>query len=133
MTLDGRVALVTGAARGIGKAATLALAQAGADVAVVDLDGVGAEAVAGAVSALGRKAVAVVADVGDLTGIDGMVRRAVDALGRIDVLVNNAGVTRRAHLMELTEEDWDRIMRINAKGVTAPQRVRTRQRVASSR
>jgi len=117
MTLMDRVAIVTGAGRGIGRATALALAQSGAHVAAVDVDQAAAEATAAAVAGLGRKAVAVVADVGDLASIDGMASRVVDAFGQIDVLVNNAGVTRRAYLMDLTEEDWDRIMRVNAKGV----------------
>ena len=117
MTLMDRVAIVTGAGRGIGRATALALAQSGVHVAAVDVDQAAAEATAAAVAGLGRKAVAVVADVGDLASIDGMASRVVDTFGQIDVLVNNAGVTRRAYLMDLTEEDWDRIMRVNAKGV----------------
>ena len=117
MTLADRVALVTGAGNGIGKATALALARAGAHVAAVDIDAGLAKATADAVSALGRKGLALGADVGDLKSIDTMTRRVVDTLGQIDILVNNAGVTRRAYIMDLTEQDWDRIMRVNAKGV----------------
>ena len=117
MSLDERVAIVTGAANGIGRACAEALARAGAHVVAVDVDVAGAEASAAAVSALGRKGLAVTADVGDLAAIDALTRRAMDAFGRIDVLVNNAGVTRRASIMDLTEADWDRIFRVNAKGV----------------
>ncbi|HEY2991714.1 MAG TPA: glucose 1-dehydrogenase [Methylomirabilota bacterium] len=116
MTLQGRIALVTGAGQGIGHATALAFARAGADVAAVDIDKAAAEKTAAAVSAAGRKSVAVATDVGDVAAIDQMVGRVVQALGRIDVLVNNAGVTRRADIMELTEADWDRIMRVNGKG-----------------
>ena len=117
MTLENQVALVSGAARGIGKATALALARNGAHVAAVDVDQAGAEETAGMISALGRKALAMVVDVGDLDSIDRMTRRVVAELGGIDILVNNAGVTRRAYIMDLTEEDWDRIMRVNGKGV----------------
>ena len=116
-SLDERVAIVTGAANGIGRACAEGLARAGAHVIAVDVDAAGAEASAAAVSALGRKALAVTADVGDLAAIDALTRRAMDAFGRIDVLVNNAGITRRALIMDLTEADWDRIFRVNAKGV----------------
>ena len=116
-SLDERVAIVTGAANGIGRACAEGLARAGAHVIAVDVDAAGAEASAAAVSALGRKGLAVTADVGDLAAIDALTRRAMDAFGRIDVLVNNAGVTRRAPIMDLTEADWDRIFRVNAKGV----------------
>jgi NAD(P)-dependent dehydrogenase (short-subunit alcohol dehydrogenase family) len=115
--LADRVALVTGAARGIGRATALALAGAGAHVVAVDLDQGAVKPTADALAAFGGRALALGADVGDLASIDGMVRRAVDAFGQIDVLVNNAGVTRRAYVMDLTEEDWDRIMRVNGKGV----------------
>ncbi len=117
MTLTDRVAIVTGAGTGIGRATALALAQAGAHVAVVDIAAGLAKATADAVSALGRRALAVETDVGDVAAIDAMVRQVAAHFERIDVLVNNAGVTRRADIMDLTEADWDRIMRVNAKGV----------------
>jgi NAD(P)-dependent dehydrogenase (short-subunit alcohol dehydrogenase family) len=117
MSLDERVAIVTGAGTGIGKATALALARAGAHVAAVDIDGGLAKSTADAVSQLGRRSLAVETDVGDVGAIDAMVRRVAATFERIDVLVNNAGVTRRAYIMDLTEADWDRIMRVNAKGV----------------
>jgi len=116
-SLADRVAIVTGAARGIGRATALALARGGAHVAAVDLDQGAVKPTADAVGALGRKSLALGADVGDLKSIDGMVRQVVDAFGQVDVLVNNAGVTRRAYIMDLTEDDWERIMRVNGKGV----------------
>jgi len=116
-SLADRVAIVTGAARGIGRATALAMARSGAHVVAVDVDEEAVKATADAVSALGRKGLALGADVGDLKSIDTMTRRVVDTLGPIDILVNNAGVTRRAYIMDLTEEDWDRIMRVNGKGV----------------
>jgi NAD(P)-dependent dehydrogenase (short-subunit alcohol dehydrogenase family) len=115
--LADRVAIVTGAGNGIGHATALAVARAGAHVAAVDIDRAAAEKAAAAVGALGRRSLALTTDVGDLKSIDQMVRGVVEAFGQIDVLVNNAGVTRRAYIMDLTEDDWDRIMRVNAKGV----------------
>jgi NAD(P)-dependent dehydrogenase (short-subunit alcohol dehydrogenase family) len=117
MILTDRVAIVTGAGHGIGAATAVALAQAGADVAVVDIDRAAADKTTAAVSAVGRRGLAFATDVGDLAAIDKMVREVAEAFGRIDILVNNAGVTRRADVMELTEADWDRIMRVNGKGV----------------
>jgi NAD(P)-dependent dehydrogenase (short-subunit alcohol dehydrogenase family) len=117
MTLSDKIALVTGAGQGIGKACALTIATQGADVAVVDINGQTAEQTASEVIALGRKGLALQADVGDVSDIDRMVRQTLDTFGRIDLLVNNAGVTRRAYIMDLTEEDWDRIHRVNAKGV----------------
>jgi meso-butanediol dehydrogenase/(S,S)-butanediol dehydrogenase/diacetyl reductase len=117
MTLAGQVAIVTGAGSGIGRATALGLGRAGAHVAVVDVDAAAAKATADAVAALGRRSLALDTDVGDLAAIDRMVQAVTGTFGRIDVLVNNAGVTRRAYIMDLTEQDWDRIMRVNAKGV----------------
>ena len=117
MNLNNQVALVTGAAQGIGKASALALADAGAHVVVADIDRQGAEATADAIMSTQRKALALQADVGDLQQIDRMVRTAIEQFGQIDILLNNAGVTRRADIMDITEADWDRIHRVNAKGV----------------
>ena len=117
MTLDDRVAIVTGAGNGIGRATALALAQAGAHVVAVDVDAGAAKGAADAVAALGRRSLALDTDVGDLASIDQMVQHVMTTFGHIDVLVNNAGVTRRAYIMDLSEADWDRIMRVNAKGV----------------
>jgi NAD(P)-dependent dehydrogenase (short-subunit alcohol dehydrogenase family) len=117
MNLTNQVALVTGAAHGIGKASAIALAEAGAHVVCADIDRAGAEATADIILSSQRRALAVDADVGDLQHIDRMVREALQQFGQIDILLNNAGVTRRADIMELTEADWDRIHRVNAKGV----------------
>ncbi|HTY79523.1 MAG TPA: glucose 1-dehydrogenase [Candidatus Bathyarchaeia archaeon] len=117
MTLTDRVAIVTGAGNGIGRAVTLGLARAGAHVVAVEIDPALGQAAADDAAALGPRSLAIEADVGDVGSIDRMVERTMAAFGRIDVLVNNAGVTRRAYIMDLTEADWDRIMRVNAKGV----------------
>ena len=115
--LDGRTALVTGAGQGIGRAIALALAGAGAAVAVNDLEPPRAEAVASEVEALGRHAVAVPADAGSVAEIEAMVERATAALGRLDVLVNNAGLIRARPFGQVTERDWDETLAVNAKGV----------------
>src|ERR1700712_300774 len=117
MSLTNQVALVTGAGQGIGKASAIALAEAGAHVVIADIAPQHAQATADAIMSTQRRALAVQADVGDLADIDRMVRQALEAFGQIDILVNNAGVTRRADIMDLTETDWDRIHRVNAKGV----------------
>ena len=117
MQLTDKVALVTGAGSGIGRACAIALAEAGAHVVTVDINGATAEETAAAVSAFQRRGVAMQADVGDLNDIDRIVADTIRQFGRIDISVNNAGVTRRADIMDLTEADWDRIHRVNAKGV----------------
>ncbi len=117
MILTGKIALVTGGGQGIGKASALMLAREGANVAVADINGQSSEQTTSEIIALGRQGLSLQADVGDLREIDRMVQQTIDAFGRIDVLVNNAGVTRRSYIMDLTEEDWDRIHRVNAKGV----------------
>ncbi|MBV9428800.1 MAG: glucose 1-dehydrogenase [Bradyrhizobiaceae bacterium] len=117
MELSGQVALVTGAGQGIGKAAALALAKAGADTVVTDINEASVKETAAAIAATGRSVLAVRADVGNIDEIDRMVKEAVARFGKVDALVNNAGVTRRAYIMDLTEDDWNRIFRVNAKGV----------------
>jgi meso-butanediol dehydrogenase/(S,S)-butanediol dehydrogenase/diacetyl reductase len=115
--LKGQVALVTGAGAGIGEAIALALAGAGADLVVADIDREAAERTARKAASNRVRTLAIEADCGDVASIGAMVGRTVAELGRLDILVNNAGVTRAADIMDLTEEDWDRIHRINAKGV----------------
>lgn len=117
MELAGQVALVTGAGQGIGQASALALARAGADVVIADINAETAKATAAAVALLGRRSLDLQADTGNVAEIDRMVTAATEGFGRLDILVNNAGVTRKAYIMDLTEEDWDRIHRVNAKGV----------------
>lgn len=117
MILTDQIALVTGGGQGIGRACAIALAEAGAHVIVADINGPAAEEAAAAVSRFQKRSLALPTDVGDLQQIDAMVRRTIETFGHIDIAVNNAGVTRRADIMDLTEQDWDRIHRINAKGV----------------
>jgi len=116
-SLHDKVVLVTGAGSGIGRAAARQMAKAGAKVGVADVDGDSASVVAKGICEAGGEAVAITADVGELTEIDRMVKEATTVLGPVDVLVNNAGVTRGAYIMDLTEDDWERMTRVNAKGV----------------
>ena len=117
MRLEGKVALVTGAQQGIGRAIAVALARDGADVGVNFLDdAAAAEMVAGEIRGLGRRAVTVQGDVSQTASVQGMVKTVVDALGPPDVLVNNAGVFPRASFLELAEREWDHVLGINLKG-----------------
>jgi NAD(P)-dependent dehydrogenase (short-subunit alcohol dehydrogenase family) len=115
--LEGKIVLVTGAGAGIGRAIALGMAEAGATLATADIDLAAAQRTAADSSGNSRRAIAIEADCGDVASIDRMVARTIDELGHLDVIVNNAGVTRFAYIMDLTEADWDRIHRVNAKGV----------------
>jgi len=117
MELQGQVAIVTGAGRGIGRATALELAHLGADIVIAELDAGGADKTAALVKDLGRRAVVVPTDVTKRTDLATMVERTRTAFGRIDVLVNNAGIYRAAATLDVTEEHWDAIMTINAKAV----------------
>ena len=117
MMLENQVALVTGGARGIGRAIAMALAAAGAKIVVSDIDLEAAQKTAEELKEGGSEAFAVAGDVSDSGSVEGMIRESLDRFGRIDILVNNAGVTRDGLLMRMKEEDWDLVMRINLKGV----------------
>src|SRR5512137_1793527 len=117
MRLAGKSAIITGAARGIGKATALMFAREGADVLVPDLDLAGSEAAAKEILALGRKGVAMQMDVTRIADIQRMVETAVREFGKIDILVNNAGITQVREPLQLTEADWDRTLNLNLKAV----------------
>jgi len=111
---DGRVAVVTGSARGIGAATARRLADEGAAVAVLDLD---QEAAAATADRLGAKqALGIACDVADAASVDGAVSRVVEELGGLDILVNNAGITRDNLLFKMSEDDWDSVMNVHLRG-----------------
>ena len=117
MELEGQAAIVTGAGRGIGRAIALELASMGADVVVAELNRENGERTAEEVRALGRRAVAIPTDVTRRADLDAMASRTIEEFGRIDVLVNNAGIYRAAPPLEIDDEHWDSVMDINAKAV----------------
>src|SRR5215831_18108170 len=117
MELQGQVAIVTGAGRGIGRATTLELARMGADIVVAELDQTNADRTASEVRRLGRRALAVPTDVTFRNDLGAVVEQARAEFGRIDALVNNAGIYRAAETLGVTEEHWDAVMNINAKAV----------------
>ncbi|HEY2477190.1 MAG TPA: glucose 1-dehydrogenase [Solirubrobacterales bacterium] len=115
--LDDRTIVITGAARGIGAGVAKRLGAEGANVAVADLNAEGAEAIATAIRDGGGKAIGVGCDVGDRASMKAALAAAVSEFGRLDVLFNNAGISKTQHFLEVTEDDYDRIMRVNGKGV----------------
>ncbi|GAN81117.1 acetoin reductase [Acidocella aminolytica] len=117
--LDGRTALVTGASRGIGKAIALRLAEDGLDVAITDVaaNKAGLEEVAGLIEKAGRKSAMFTGDVSKEADVEGAVQGAVKALGKLDVMVANAGIAQVISLLELSVDDFDRMMAVNLRGV----------------
>jgi NAD(P)-dependent dehydrogenase (short-subunit alcohol dehydrogenase family) len=117
MLLEGKAALVTGAAKGVGRGIALELAREGCDVAVNDFnDSAGAETTAAEIRGMGRQAFAVLADVGDASEVDRMFKTVLERFPRLDILVNNAGIQTWKSLLDLEERDWDRVIATNLKG-----------------
>lgn len=117
LSLEDRVAVVTGAARGIGKAIADTLARSGADVVVVDIQADLAEITAREIATgTGRRMIALKVDVADRESVRHMVDHTIEEFGRLDILVNNAGITRDSLIMRMKEEDWDQVLNINLKG-----------------
>jgi 3-oxoacyl-[acyl-carrier protein] reductase len=116
MILEGKVALITGGAQGIGKAIALLFAQEGAQVGIADINLEKAQETCRQVESLGRKALAVGGNVSDAKEAGAMVQQVINQFGRLDILVNNAGITRDQVLLRMKEEDWDRVMAVNLKG-----------------
>jgi len=128
MKLEGKVALVTGASRGIGREIALELAREGANVAI---NYAGSEAkaleVAAEIRTMGREAITIQADVSSSESVDSMVKQTIEAFGKLDILVNNAGITKDNLLMRMKEADWDDVININLKGVFLCTKAVTRQ------
>jgi NAD(P)-dependent dehydrogenase (short-subunit alcohol dehydrogenase family) len=123
--LEGKIAIITGAGRGIGRAEALAMVKEGAKVVINDLgagvDGTGKQAmvadeVVNEVTAMGGQAVADYSDVGTLEGVDNMIWKALNRFGRLDIMVNNAGILRDKTLLNMEENDWDLVQKVHTKG-----------------
>ena len=135
-SLEGKVALVTGGSRGIGRAIALELARQGTDVVVNYVSNADAAAqVVVEIVELGRRALAVQGDVGDFGQAAALVETTVETLGQLDILVNNAGITRDTLLLRMQEEDWDVVLRVNLKGAfnTSKAAVRSMMRRRTGR
>lgn len=116
MELNGKVALVTGGSRGIGRAVALAFAKAGANVSLCARDLTKAELVAEEARALGVEALAVKADMAHPAEVEALIQACLGKFGRLDILVNNAGIVKDALIVRMKDEDWDRVLEVNLKG-----------------
>ena len=116
MDLKGKVAIVTGGAQGIGKSIATRLAQEGANVVIADVMEEVAKSTAQEISQKGNEAISIRVDVSRLSSVEEMVKKTLDKFGRIDILINNAGITRDGLVMRMKEEDWDLVLDINLKG-----------------
>jgi len=133
--LEGRTAIVTGAALGIGKAISLQFAEQGCDVALCDIDLEAAKATAAEVRAIGRKAEAYAVDVSDSKAVAEVTDKIIDTFSRLDILVNNAGITRDGLIIRMSEADWEAVLAVNLKGcfnfIKAVSTVMMRQRAGT--
>ncbi len=116
MSLTGKIALVTGAAQGIGREIALALASDGADVAICDVNLEAAQKTAAEIESKGKKSLAVKANVAASADVSAMIEQVVGKFGKIDILINNAGITRDGLILRMKDEDWDLVLSINLKG-----------------
>jgi 3-oxoacyl-[acyl-carrier protein] reductase len=116
MLLENRVAVITGSAGGMGKAMALKFANEGCDIAVVDLKLDGAQKVAGEIKSIGRKAIAIKADISVSKDIKSMIEQAIQTFGKIDILINNAGAAGGGSLENSDENEWDQVLALNLKG-----------------
>lgn len=130
--LKDKVAVVTGASRGIGKSISLALARQGAKIVAVDVTLKGMDELLSEIKSLGSEGIAVEGNVTVTADTENMIEKAVAAYGRVDILVNNAGITRDGLLMRMKDEDWDAVLTVNLKGAflctRAASKVMTKQR-----
>lgn len=132
-TLAGRVAVVTGAGSGIGRAASVLFAREGAAVVVVDLAAPAAKETAAEIAGTGGRAMAVEADISEPDQVGRAFDRVLSEFGRVDVLYNNAGVNSSGSVVDATDEDWDRCLAVNAKGTFLCSRAAARSMVAAGR
>jgi len=114
--LEARVALITGGARGIGKEIAMLFARNGSDIAICDVNLEEAEKTAKEIGDLGRQGLAFKVDVTDSSQVQAMIDKILDKLGKIDILINNAGITRDNLLLRMSEDEWDRVIAVNLKG-----------------
>jgi 3-oxoacyl-[acyl-carrier protein] reductase len=127
MVLEGQVAIVTGSGQGIGKAIALRLAAEGADIGIIDVNSKNGEATGKEIRDLNRRAVSTAADVANFDAVGAAMNEIVDALGRLDVLVNNAGTEKRAPFLEITPDDWQRQLDVNLSGTFYCSQVAARE------
>jgi 2-deoxy-D-gluconate 3-dehydrogenase len=128
--LDGKVAIVTGAGRGLGRAIAEALSASGADVVIASRTAVQLDSVASRIEAAGRRALAVPTDITDPAAVDELVNRTIEVFGRVDILVNNSGVLASTPLLDQEPDEWDRVIDTNLRGVYLMTRAVGRHLVA---
>ncbi|MBU3911865.1 MAG: 3-oxoacyl-[acyl-carrier-protein] reductase [Candidatus Omnitrophica bacterium] len=116
LSLEGKVALITGGARGIGRDIALVFAKEGADIVICDVNLEQAEAAAKEVRDMGRSSIAFKADVTDSKAVQAMVDKILDKYKKLDILINNAGITKDSLILRMSEEDWDKVIAVNLKG-----------------
>ena len=116
MRFKDKVALITGGARGIGRAIALAFAREGADIVIADVNQEEAEKTAKDIEALGRKSLPILMDVTNYAKVEEALNKILDKFGKVDILVNNAGITKDGLLLRMNEADWDAVIDVNLKG-----------------